>query len=88
MDDRASSIYPHSRRSYPFDLALSDDEDDPMYSNVNDVVAGGRTSYYASGRDHGGDFAIYEDADDANAYVSPSWRSRFKRTLTRCFTTG
>ena len=83
--DRSSSIYPHSRYSNPFDLTLSDDEEDLIYSNVDDVVAGGRQSYYAANVDHEHDLAIYDDADAANAYVKPSFRSRLKSTLTRCF---
>ena len=83
--DRGSSTYPQSRYSNPFDLTLSDDEDDPMYSNFDDVVAGGRRSYYAASADCDNDFAIYEDPPAANAYVKPPFRSRLKSTLTRCF---
>ena len=81
LDDRPNSLYPHSRRSYPFDL--DDDEEDLASSNVYGAGAGRRTS--TASADHGADFAIYEDADDANAYVSPSLRSRLKKTLTSCF---
>ena len=89
LSDRPNSLYPHSRRSDPFDLTLDDDEDD-LYSNGNESIAGARTSgrhtsNRSAHRGRGEDIAIYEDPDDANAYVFPSLRSRLKKTLTSRF---
>lgn len=86
--DRGSSLYPHSQRSNPFDLTISDVGDSPGYQNIDGVVAATRSSYYAGDGalyDKEEDFAVYEDAPDANAYVTSPRRSRFKKALTRCF---
>lgn len=87
--DRASSVYPHSQRSNPFDLTVSDDgDDDRGFNNIDHVVAGGRESAYAGNSayyDREGDFTVYEDGADADAYVPSSCRSRVKKALTRCF---
>lgn len=88
--ERGSSLYPHSQRSNPFDLTISDCGDDQKYQNIDEVVAAPRSSYFAGNgalydKELEPDFAIYEDAPDANAYVRSSYRSRVVKALTRCF---
>ena len=81
IENRASSVYPRSHLSNPFDLTLSDDDED----DLNNVFTDSRRHDYEAESDHGANFTIYEDADDADAYVAPSFRTRLKKTLTRCF---
>ena len=88
--DRGSSLYPHSQRSNPFDLTVSDYGDDQKYQNIDEIVSVRPSSYFAGGgalydKEWEEDFAIYEDAPDANAYVSSSCCSRVVNALTRCF---
>ena len=83
--DRASSLYPPSQRSNPFDLTLSDSESE---SGGNHGSGAGRSSYYAgdgSSYDQAGGVPVFEDDIHAEAYVSSSCRPLFVSTLTSCF---
>ena len=81
-------MYPHSQRSDPFPLTVSDCADEQGFNNIDQIVADGRASYYAGNGalyDQEEDFAVYEDEADANAYVPCSCRVLFMNALTRCF---
>lgn len=92
--DRGSSVYPHSNFSDPFDLAVSDNEDERNFNNIDDIVAaGGDAAAYAEYEDvhdRPGDFVVYEDGADVDPYVSvpsPPTRPRFMNALTSIFCT-
>ncbi|KAK3710684.1 hypothetical protein LTR37_010103 [Vermiconidia calcicola] len=69
VGDRGSSVYPPSQRSNPFDLTLSDIED-----NDNRTSVAERDSYYAGDGgyyDREEIFAVYEDANTTQSTLEP-----------------
>ena len=95
--DRVSSLYPESNRnsicSDPFDLHVSDDEDDPKkFDNIDALVATGHVSRYEASdggrtiKDEGRPTTVGEGAN-APAYVPSSSRPfpcKVMSTLTNC----
>jgi len=90
-NERASSIYPNSAWSDPFDLNVSDDGGDQRVNNIDAVVA--TADYDPAGfeeveaYEYGGPFAEYDEGAYAQSYVPSYSRSPFHlmSALTRCF---
>ncbi|KAK5121112.1 hypothetical protein LTR85_005596 [Meristemomyces frigidus] len=82
--NRGSSQYPLSVRSDPFDLNVSDDEDDDrQFDYIDQLVAAGRGTEYADNAEYhqteynnaeydnrGGRFAVFDDGAHAEATAS------------------
>lgn len=88
--ERGSSQYPPSLRSDPFDLHVSDDEEN--FNNIDELLAAGRGTQYLNDDEvhyeSGGGFAAYDEGVYAQAYVPSASRTspfRLMSALTSCF---